>query len=162
MLDFKITRPLSPQNMKKKIKDNNQLVNKYTVTVRFNEVDSLKIVWHGHYIKYFEDGRESFGKQYGIGYLDLFREGLLTPVVEVSCNYKKHLSYGDKVIIETSFVNDEAAKIIFNFRLYRDNDHELVATGKSVQVFLNEEGELLLTNPEKFIEWKKKYGLTAD
>jgi len=148
--------------MKIKIKDNSQLVNECIVTVRFSEVDSLKIVWHGHYIKYFEDGRESFGKQYGIGYLDLFCQGLLTPIVEVSCNYKRHLSYGDKVIIETSFVNDEAAKIIYNFKLYRESDRELVATGNSVQVFLNEEGELLLTNPEKFIEWKKKNGLLEE
>jgi len=148
--------------MKTKIKGNSQLVNEHLVTVRFNEVDSLKIVWHGHYIKYFEDGRESFGKQYGIGYLDLFREGLLTPIVEVTCSYKKHLSYGDKVIIETSFVNDEAAKIIFNFRLFRERDREIVATGRSVQVFLNENGELLLTNPEKFIEWKRKNGLLEE
>ncbi|MCD4682566.1 MAG: acyl-CoA thioesterase [Bacteroidales bacterium] len=148
--------------MKIKIKDNSQLVNECIVTVRFSEVDSLKIVWHGHYIKYFEDGRESFGKQYGIGYLDLFRQGLLTPIVEVNCNYKRHLSYGDKVFIETSFVNDEAAKIIYNFKLYRESDRELVATGNSVQVFLNEEGELLLTNPEKFIEWKKINGLLEE
>ncbi len=148
--------------MKIKIKDNSQLVNECIVTVRFSEVDSLKIVWHGHYIKYFEDGRESFGKQYGIGYLDLFSQGLLTPIVEVNCNYKRHLSYGDKVIIETSFVNDEAAKIIYNFKLYRESDRELVATGNSVQVFLNEEGELLLTNPEKFIEWKKINGLLEE
>ena len=148
--------------MKIKVKDNSQLVNECIVTVRFSEVDSLKIVWHGHYIKYFEDGRESFGKQYGIGYLDLFSQGLLTPIVEVNCNYKRHLSYGDKVIIETSFVNDEAAKIIYNFKLYRESDRELVATGNSVQVFLNEEGELLLTNPEKFIEWKKINGLLEE
>ena len=148
--------------MKIKVKDNSQLVNECIVTVRFSEVDSLKIVWHGHYIKYFEDGRESFGKQYGIGYLDLFRQGLLTPIVEVNCNYKRHLSYGDKVFIETSFVNDEAAKIIYNFKLYRESDRELVATGNSVQVFLNEEGELLLTNPEKFIEWKKINGLLEE
>ncbi len=148
--------------MKIKVKDNSQLVNECIVTVRFSEVDSLKIVWHGHYIKYFEDGRESFGKQYGIGYLDLFSQGLLTPIVEVNCNYKRHLSYGDNVFIETSFVNDEAAKIIYNFNLYRENDRELVATGNSVQVFLNEEGELLLTNPEKFIEWKKINGLLEE
>jgi len=148
--------------MKTKIKDNSQLVDECIVIVRFSEVDSLKIVWHGHYIKYFEDGRESFGRQYGIGYLDLFRDGLLTPIVEVTCNYKKHLSYGDKVIIETRFVNDEAAKIIFNFRLYRESDRELVATGRSVQVFLNEDRELLLTNPEKFLDWKRKYGLLKD
>ena len=32
--------------------------------IRFNETDPLGIVWHGHYITYLEDGRESFGKKY--------------------------------------------------------------------------------------------------
>jgi len=31
------------------------------IQVRFNEADPLGIVWHGHYIRYFEDGREAFG-----------------------------------------------------------------------------------------------------
>ncbi len=145
--------------MKIKSDKDHQLKNECLVTVRFSEVDSLKIVWHGHYIKYFEDGRESFGKQYGIGYLDLFEEGLLTPIVEVSCSYKKHLIYGDKVIIETSYVNNDAAKIIFDFKVFRESNRDLVASGRSVQVFLNENGELLLTHPDKYIEWKKKHGL---
>ncbi|SVE46445.1 uncharacterized protein METZ01_LOCUS499299, partial [marine metagenome] len=38
--------------------------------IRFNEIDALGIVWHGHYIKYFEDGREAFGKEHNISYLD--------------------------------------------------------------------------------------------
>ena len=33
------------------------------ITVRFSETDPLGIVWHGNYIKYFEDGREAFGRK---------------------------------------------------------------------------------------------------
>ncbi len=40
----------------------NKLVSTTEVLVRFNEADPLGIVWHGHYIRYFEDGREDFGK----------------------------------------------------------------------------------------------------
>ena len=40
--------------------------------VRFSEVDSMRVVWHGEYVRYFEDGREAFGEQYpGLGYLDI-------------------------------------------------------------------------------------------
>ena len=28
-----------------------------TVRVRFQAVDSLRSVWHGHYVSYFEEGR---------------------------------------------------------------------------------------------------------
>ena len=35
------------------------------VQVRFSEVDSIKMVWHGHYMTYMEDAREAFGRKYG-------------------------------------------------------------------------------------------------
>ena len=60
-----------------------ELINKKEVIVRFSEVDSLHIVWHGHYLKYFEDGREAFGNEFGLGYLDLYSNGLLIPVVRI-------------------------------------------------------------------------------
>ena len=41
------------------------LKNTVEIPIRFSEVDSLHVVWHGHYVKYFEDGREAFGKDFG-------------------------------------------------------------------------------------------------
>ena len=32
--------------------------------IRFSEVDSMNVVWHGSYALYFEDAREAFGKKY--------------------------------------------------------------------------------------------------
>lgn len=37
--------------------------------IRFSEVDSMNVVWHGSYPLYFEDAREAFGRKYGLGYL---------------------------------------------------------------------------------------------
>jgi acyl-CoA thioester hydrolase len=149
------------KNKKENLERNIILMNRTTVKVRFSEVDSLRIVWHGHFIKYFEDGREGFGKQYGFGYLDFYREGLLTPIVDVNCHYKKHLSYGDEIIVETTFVNNDAAKIVFEYKIINKEDKSIVATGKSIQVFLSTDMELILTNPDFFLEWKKKQGLLA-
>ena len=128
------------------------------VRVRFNEADPLGIVWHGHYIRYFEDGREDFGKRYGFGYLDIFNLGYVVPVVNVDCSFKKSLRYGDGVIVETSFIPCEAAKIKFSYRLFKQETNELVATGNSVQVFLDREHSILqLLNPPFFEEWKNKH-----
>lgn len=44
------------------------LIDRTTIKVRFSEIDSMQIVWHGEYVRYFEDGRESFGKHYSLGY----------------------------------------------------------------------------------------------
>ena len=46
--------------MKRK-KTEASLTDRTSFQVRFSEVDSMKIVWHGEYIRYFEDGREAFG-----------------------------------------------------------------------------------------------------
>lgn len=133
------------------------LTDSVIVPVRFSEADSLSIVWHGHYIKYFEDGRESFGTKYGIGYLDVYREGIVTPIVKIECDYKRMLKYGDKVLIETTYWDTEAAKLIFTFEIKNADTKELVATGKSIQVFLNTDRELLLNVPEFIVNWKKQH-----
>ncbi len=33
------------------------------VQVKFSEIDSMRRVWHGSFVTYFEDGRESFGRR---------------------------------------------------------------------------------------------------
>ena len=135
-----------------------ELVCETEIRVRFNEADPLGIVWHGHYIRYFEDGREDFGNRFGVGYLDFFNHGLIVPVVNVDCSFKKSLRYGDTVMVETRFIPCEAAKIQFSYRLFNKKTQELVATGNSVQVFLDrEESNLQLMNPPFFEEWKRKF-----
>ncbi|MEI6900534.1 MAG: acyl-CoA thioesterase, partial [Bacteroidota bacterium] len=116
------------------------LVDRKEITVRFSEVDSMNIVWHGHYLKYFEDGREAFGNKFNIGYLDVYKHNVMIPIVKVDCEYKRPLVYGDKGIVETTFINSESAKIMFGYKIFRQPDQEVIATGKSMQVFLTPEG----------------------
>jgi acyl-CoA thioester hydrolase len=129
------------------------------IPVRFSEVDSLGIVWHGNYVQYMEDGREAFGKKYDLKYLDIYGNGYFTPIVKLVCDYKYSLNYGDTAIVETIYTDSEAAKIQFDYNIYRKSNHELVATGKTVQVFLNTSRELMLNIPPFFAEWKKKRGI---
>lgn len=131
------------------------------VPIRFSEVDSLRVVWHGHYIKYFEDGREAFGKQYGLGYLDIYdADGFAVPIVDVQTQYKRPLQYGDSAIIETTFINSPAAKLIFEYKIFSANHKHLVCEGKTIQVFMHPaKQELFIVNPPFFEEWKKKHKL---
>ncbi|MFH1121868.1 MAG: acyl-CoA thioesterase [Bacteroidota bacterium] len=135
------------------------LKNVTEAAIRFSEVDSMAVVWHGNYVKYIEDGREAFGRQYGLGYLDVYKHGIMTPVVELTMSYKTYLNYGDEIVIETELVDSQAAKIIFKYSIFRKSDRCLVMTARSVQVFVDKQGSLLLTNPEFFLEWKGKLGL---
>lgn len=137
------------------------LINKTQSLIRFSEVDSMRIVWHGNYVKYLEDGREAFGREFGLGYYDVFKHGLMTPIVKLDVNYKQNVRYDETITIETKFVVTDAAKIIFDYKIYRDSDKKVALTARSTQVFIDKEGNLQLTNPDFYIEWKKKWGLLA-
>ncbi|MEI7663899.1 MAG: acyl-CoA thioesterase [Bacteroidota bacterium] len=136
-----------------------QLTDRKEISIRFSEVDSMRIVWHGNYLKYFEDGRESFGLKYTLGYMDVYKHEVVIPLVKINCDYKKPLEYGDTAIVETRYVPTEAAKILFEYTIYRKKDMEIAATGSSMQVFLTPQGELLLTAPDFFSAWKKRWGI---
>jgi acyl-CoA thioester hydrolase len=138
---------------------NPELMTETLIRVRFSEVDSMGVVWHGQYIRYFEDGREDFGNKFGISYMDFFRHDILVPIVKIDCNYKKPLIYGDTALVETRFVDCDAAKAIFNYTIYNNISHEVIATGSTTQVFMNINRELLLNFPPFFLEWKKRIGL---
>ena len=135
------------------------LTDKTEVKVRFGEVDSMGIVWHGNYVKYIEEGRESFGHKYGISYLDIYAHNVMAPVVNMNIDFKRQVHYGDKLIVETKYVDQEAAKIVFRFKIFRKSDNELVATAESTQVFIDLNREMLLYIPEFIMEWKRKVGL---
>lgn len=129
-----------------------------TIRVRFNETDPLGIVWHGNYISYFEEGREAFGRKHGLSYIDVHSNGYSTPIVESSSKHKLPLKYGDIATIETTFEDTPAAKMIFNYRIFNDKK-KLVCVGRTVQVFVENNGELSLNLPRFFTEWKIKVGL---
>ena len=134
----------------------------YTIetNVKFSEVDSLGIVWHGNYVRYFEDGREAFGKHYNLSYLDCFNNGYVVPIVNLQCDYKRFLRYGDSIKIQTTYSACESAKINFTYRLLNAQTNELVVSGSTVQVFLSKNDfALQLTNPLFFLEWKLKHGM---
>ncbi len=134
------------------------LINHTTIKVRFSEVDSMQIVWHGEYIKYFEDGREAFGREYlGLGYMDFYSSGYLTPIVDLHVEYKRSLKCNEVAVVETRYIPSDAAKIIFEYIIRRQSDNEVVATGRTVQVFIDTAGELILTPPKFYLEWKERW-----
>jgi acyl-CoA thioester hydrolase len=124
--------------------------------IRFSEVDSMGIVWHGNYPLYFEDAREAFGKKYNLEYLYMFGQGFYAPLVELHFEYKRPLRYRDKGKIEIAYRPVETAKLIFDYKIYSE-ENELVATGYSVQVFLDLNYNLVWELPEFMKQWKKKY-----
>ncbi len=129
-----------------------------TVQVRFSEVDSMRVVWHGEYVRYFEDGREAFGRAYpGIGYLDIYEAGYTAPIVDLQLHYLRPLALDERATVEVRYLKDEAAKLRFDYIVRREKDGEIAAIGSSVQVFVDGNGDLSLNTPTFYETWKERW-----
>lgn len=136
------------------------LIHRTPIRVRFSEVDSMHVVWHGEYVRYFEDGREAFGERFaGLAYPDIARCGYTLPVVALHVDYKLPLRMAERAVVETRYIPTEAAKICFEYTVRRAADDVVVATGSTTQVFVNEAGELELATPEFFREWQRQWNV---
>ena len=126
--------------------------------VRFSEVDSMRVVWHGEYVRYLEDGREAFGRKYeGLGYMDFCANGYTAPIVEMQLQYVSPLTVNDVAVVETRYVDTAAAKLCFEYLIRRGADGAIAARARTVQVFLDAQGNLELTPPEFLLEWKRRW-----
>ena len=127
--------------------------------IRFSEVDSMNVVWHGSYPLYFEDSRELFGQKYDLTYMGFFNHGYFAPLVELSFQYKKPIRYGMRPRIDIVYRPTPAAKIVFDYEIHDPEDETLLATGHSVQVFMDTNYQLVLYSPEFYDEWRKRWGV---
>lgn len=128
------------------------------IPVRFSEIDSMQRVWHGSYVTYFEDGRESFGRHYpGIGYADMQRAGIYAPIYEIQVRYLAPLGINDTAIVHTRYVYRRGARLDYEYRVYRESDHTLCAEGNTTQLFIDSRGELLTDLPGYYRQWQDTY-----
>lgn len=135
----------------------NKLKSSKVFRVRFSEVDSMKVVWHGSYPLYLEDAREHFGKEYGLGYDDYISNHVYAPIVEMTIKYKRPLVYGMNARVEIVYKPTEAAKVVFDYEIYSEDDGQLMATAHTVQVFMDMDYQLVLQNPEFYENWKQRW-----
>ncbi len=135
------------------------LSEKTEIDIHFYDVDSVKIVWHGNYLKYLENGREAFGKKYGIGYMDMYNQGFVTPIVDIHVRYLNPVVYEETLVIETSYVHSKAAKLIFSYTIYRKKDMSIVAKAETTQLFMTKDGVFEISAPDFYREWKNKWNV---
>ena len=117
--------------------------------IRFEEVDMLQIAWHGHFSSFFEDARIQLGKRYGIGYMDLYEHGILAPIKTVHIDFIHPLRFMEEITIEGILHYSQASRINSEY-IIRNSDNKVAATGFTVQMMLNPDYELFLTQPEYY------------
>ncbi|MHC4973290.1 MAG: acyl-CoA thioesterase [Planctomycetota bacterium] len=122
------------------------------VEVRFQEVDALGIVWHGHYLTYFEVARFAFGKRYGLDYQTILDHGYIAPIVRSEVDYYLPARYGDVLTLHARLHPDRGARVTFSYLVCTQRGEELAA-GLTVQVFTDLSGELVLVRPDFYEKW---------
>ncbi len=130
------------------------------IDIRFSETDAMGVVWHGNYLKYFEDGREHFGREFDIPYLKVAGHGFFIPIVHSSLDFKASVFYGQKIRVITEYVPVRTAKIVFNYKVINLATGETAAVGTTTQVFVSQKTrELELLSPPFYQAWKEAHQL---
>lgn len=129
------------------------------VQVRFSEVDSINMVWHGHYIKYMEDAREAFGRKFALEYMFIYRNNYMAPVFDIKMRYHHTATVDDTLLVTITYRPTRGAKLVFDYEIRKESDNSLVFTAESTQLFTNLQGELEASCPPFLAEWKKKHGV---
>ncbi len=104
--------------------------------VRYSETDQMGVVYHGNYAQFFELGRTEWLRSLGVTYKDMEINGIMLPVISLTCNFIKSALYDDILTIETSLQKKPMVKIEFNYKITNQDD-EIICTGNSVLAFMN-------------------------
>ena len=103
---------------------------KSTITVRYAETDRMGIAHHANYPVWYEEGRTEYIKHYGLTYSQMEEMGILLPLLNLECTYKRALQYEDTADIYTFMSDGSRTKMQFSYVLVRAG--KICATGKTV------------------------------
>ena len=120
----------------------------YRHTAQYYETDRMGIIHHSNYIRWMEEARIDFLRQQGVRYSELEASGLVSPIFEVKCQYKRMVRFEDVVAIEVSVVKYSGVKLILSYRMTNETSGELCAEGETTSCFMNSEGKLISLKKE--------------
>lgn len=137
-------------------KTEKQIEEEVVFNVEFYDVDSLKIVYHGKYVKYMEKARCALLNKIGYTYLDMVETGYSFPVVDIKLKYVRSLRFGDRVRVKAVLVEYENCLKV-KYEIYNDKTGEVTTRCESTQMVVEvATGETKYVCPDIFIERVRK------
>ena len=112
----------------------------YQHITKYYETDQMAIIHHSNYIRWFEEARIDYLKQIGLPYQIMEENGIISPVLEVSCQYLKMMKFEDTATIYIQLKKYTGIRFEIEYQIYNQNQ-ELCTTGYSRHCFLNKEGK---------------------
>ena len=85
--------------------------------VKYYECDKMGITHHSNYVRFMEEARIYVLDQLGYGFDRMEAEGVVSPVVAISCEYKKPTTFKDKIEISLKVKEISELKITFSYTM---------------------------------------------
>lgn len=121
----------------------------YIHKVQYYETDKMAIVHHSNYIRWFEEARVDWLSQIGCTMQSIEDEGVLIPVMSVTCNYHSMVRFGDEVTVKIKVGKFNGIKIEMEYEIRDVATGELRTTGSSSHCFIDREGKLISLKKNK-------------
>jgi len=112
---------------------------KYIHTVQYYETDKMGITHHSNYIRWMEEARVDFLKQIGWPFDKLEALGIVSPVLNVSCDYKLSTVFSEKIAIAVAVKEFKGVKLFLSYTM-ENEEGKVVCTGTTSHAFLNNQG----------------------
>lgn len=77
------------------------------VLVPFFDIDTMHVVWHGHYVKYLEVARCALLDHIGHNYTQMLDAGYAWPVIDMQLRYVRGATFGQRINVRASLVEWE-------------------------------------------------------
>ncbi len=119
------------------------------IRVRYAETDQMGFAHHSHYLAWFELARVEMMDHLGYPYREMEESGFLLPVLEVSLQYRKPVTFDDRVAIEAVMREKAGLRMRIDYTV-RCRD-EITATGFTRHAFINPQGQPTKP-PRRFLE----------
>lgn len=103
------------------------------IDVPFFDVDLMEIVWHGHYVKYFEVARCVLLDKIGYNYMQMRESGYTWPVVDIRLRYARPAKFGQKIIVHAAMVEWEN-RLKINYQIVDKHTGTRLTRGHTCQV----------------------------
>ena len=113
----------------------------YIHKVHYYETDKMGITHHSNYIRWMEEARVDFLDSIGYGYAKLERDGIVSPVIGVECQYKHTTMFGDEVEIAVEVAEFRGVRLVIGYTMTNRATGEVVLTGKTMHCFTDAAGK---------------------
>lgn len=126
------------------------------IEVRYAETDQMGVVYHANYLVWLEMGRTQLIKDLGFDYAGLERQGYLSPVLDVSIQYKASVRYGEEVRVETWIHSYSRLKTIYGYQVVK-KDGTIAATAKTIHTLVHKDTFRPVSLQKVDVEWHQAY-----